>query len=432
MIRGHGQAERLLLEGVNLKAVDVAGLDDMMASGGEGIEAARRVHMNRFLGPGRFGRMFPDLKPFRPADADLIELAKSTLTDSIPPEEDPAGDNTIPAGFTYFGQFVDHDITFDPTLDFPVVNDPELQASARTPNLDLDSVYGLGPVLQPELYQDENQPGIPDPATARFRIGTTNVDDLDRQFEIPDPKPNDLPRVNDPAQPRAVIADGRNDENLIIAQLHLAFLKFHNLILASSPTPTQGETPFDAARRLVRWHYQWIVLNDFLPRVIDQAVLDDIRKNGRKFYNFKGKPFNGTPFMPVEFSVAAYRLGHSMIRDVYDFNRVFSRDTNSIGVRGRLDLLFLFTGTGRFAGVPTLPGRWIIDWRRFFEVDGSGLLNFARKLNTKLATILGMLTDVPASQSEALKMLPVRNLLRGSRVGLPTGQAVPRRSTPSR
>ncbi len=201
MIRGHGQAERLLLEGVNLTALDPAALDDMMASGGEGIEAARRVHMNRFLGPGRFGRMFPDLKPFRPADADLIELAKSTLTDAIPAEEDPAGDNTIPAGFTYFGQFVDHDITFDPTLDFPVVNDPELQASARTPNLDLDSVYGLGPVLQPELYQDENQPGIPDPATARFRIGTTVPSPGQG---IPDALPNDLPRVNDPAQPRAV------------------------------------------------------------------------------------------------------------------------------------------------------------------------------------------------------------------------------------
>jgi hypothetical protein len=425
MIQGHGQAERLLLEGINLKALDPAALDEMLASGGEGIEAARRVHMNRFLGPGRFGRMFPDLKPFRPPDADLIELAKSTLTDEIPLEEDdPAGDNTIPAGFTYFGQFVDHDITFDPTLDFPVVTDPELQASARTPNLDLDSVYGLGPVLQPELYQDENQPGIPNPATARFRIGTTTVSlPLDDEFGIPDPKPNDLPRVNDPAQPRAVIADGRNDENLIIAQLHLALLKFHNLVLASSPTPAQGETPFDAARRLVRWHYQWIVLNDFLPRVIDRAVLDDIRKNGRKFYKFKRAPFNGTPFMPVEFSVAAYRLGHSMIRDIYDFNRVFSRDRGAI-VRADLGLLFLFTGTGRFAGDPTLPGRWIIDWRRFFEVDGSELLNFARKLNTKLAPILGMLTDVPASQSEALKMLPVRNLLRGSRVGLLTGQAV--------
>jgi hypothetical protein len=263
------------------------------------------------------------------------------------------------------------------------------------------------------------------------------VDDLDNRFGIPDPKPNDLPRVNNPLQPRAVIADGRNDENLIIAQLHLAFLKFHNLVLASSPTPAQGEIPFDAARRLVRWHYQWIVLNDFLPRVIDPAVLDDIRKNGRKFYKFKRAPFNGTPFMPVEFSVAAYRLGHSMIRDIYDFNRVFSRDPGAITfnggtlVRAPLSFLFVFTGTGRFTfdptmPVPSLPGRWIIDWRRFFEVDDPKLklLNFARKLDTKLAPTLGMLTDVPASQSEALKMLPVRNLLRGSRVGLLTGQAV--------
>lgn len=155
--------------------------------------------------------------------------------------------------------------------------------------------------------------------------------------------------------------------------------------------------------------------------------MDDIRKNGRKFYKFKGKPFNGTPFMPVEFSVAAYRLGHNMIRDIYDFNRVFSRDCGAINggtLRGPLNLLFVFTGNGHLGSLPTLPGRWIIDWRRFFEVDGSGLLNFARKLDTRLVTRPSRLTDVPASQSPDLKMLPVRNLLRGSRVGLLTGQAV--------
>jgi hypothetical protein len=140
-----------------------------------------------------------------------------------------------------------------------------------------------------------------------------------------------------------VIGDPRNDENLVVAQTHLAFLKFHNRLIEREPlgddgdddgsaTFTQAEedrrqTPFHRARRRVRWHYQWLVLNDFLPNIIVPGVLADIRNDGRKFYDFDGEPFGGRPFMPLEFSGAAYRFGHSMVRETYNYNRVF----NSLG-----------------------------------------------------------------------------------------------------
>ncbi|MGH3545236.1 MAG: peroxidase family protein, partial [Mycobacteriales bacterium] len=322
----HGTADRLLAPDI-----DLAALDEQLDGGGLGAESARLAPANDFLGPQLFGRMFPQAPRFRPAPELLVELGAALAeANTGDPNEDPARDSTIPAGFTYFGQFLDHDITFDPTVGFPPVEDPEGLESRRTPSLDLDSVYSLGPAVNPELYEDPV-----DPAKARFKIGQTAPSgDPDTSF------PNDLPRR--PESTSAVISDPRNDENLVIAQLHLTFLKLHNKLIDTASSPTEGETPFETARRLVRWHYQWIVLNDFLPRIIDPAVLADIRTNGRKSYNFAQPPFNGTPFMPVEFSVAAYRMGHSMVRNAYNYNRVFANG-GSI-TPATLDLLFTFTG----------------------------------------------------------------------------------------
>lgn len=156
------------------------------------------------------------------------------------------------------------------------------------------------------------------------------------------------------------------------------------------------------------WHYQWMVLNDFLPQFLDTDALDDIRTNGRQFYTFTGRPF-----MPVEFSVAGYRLGHSMVREVYNHNRVFAPIT--------FNLLFQFTGGGGLGSQATLPSNWIIDWRRFHQVDGTGLLNVTRRLDTKLVPALHTLPGINPGQPVSLA---VRNLLRGSRVGLPAGQDV--------
>ncbi|MGI8997830.1 MAG: peroxidase family protein [Pyrinomonadaceae bacterium] len=376
-------------------------------------ENVRLAMVNKFLGPGKFGKMFPSAAPFIPPDAALISLGEAMRE----PGTAPTLDNPkIPAGFTYLGQFIDHDITFDKTEGFPQIDDPKQIQQARTPSLDLDSLYGLGPKRQPELYQE----GVPQ-SRALFKIGATREGDSSGGQDappVPGGQPHDLPRKDK----LAVIADPRNDENLIVAQLHLAMLKFHNKVVALLQQKGQGKgaakgkesgTAFKRAKKLVTWHYQWIVLYDFVGRLIDPKVLDSILKRGRKFYKWDERPF-----MPLEFSVAAYRLGHSMVREQYNYNRVFSTDPGALTV-ATLGLLFRFTGKSG-EDVP-IPGNWVIDWRRFFDVGSPQLLNATRKLDTTLIPALHNLPKIPDPEP---KSLAVRNLLRGSRVGLPSAQEV--------
>ncbi|MFM9965429.1 MAG: peroxidase family protein [Planctomycetaceae bacterium] len=380
---------------------------------GLGMRTGDNIPVGSIFKTGKFGRMFPHLAPLQVPDAGLIALGDAMMegkNGAVGPN-DPAGDNaSIPAGFTYLGQFIDHDITFDTTGIPEVLVDPQAIHNFRTPKLDLDCLYGLGPAAQPFMYQRAD----PD----KFLIGTNRPTPDQNGTNIPE-KPNDLPRGADGF---ALIGDPRNDENLIVAQLHLAFLKFHNKVVDKLKSEgVLASEVFSQARRLVTWHYQWTVLNDFLRRLIDPAVLDDVLKNGRNFYRFIDEPF-----IPAEFSVAAYRLGHSMVREEYDYNRVFNPHPGATA-RGTLDLLFQFTGLSGPNSGPfkmPVPTNWIIDWRRFFQglpaAPGAPTsFNFSRKLDPFAAPALHNLPNVGGE-----KRLPVRNLLRGSRVGLPSGQAV--------
>lgn len=368
--------------------------------------------LSEFAQIGKFGRMFPSLRPLSASVESLTELGQAMLDNNT---EDSAGDNvSVPAGYTYLGQFIDHDITLDTTALQEILVDPLAVRNFRTPMLDLDSLYGSGPEVQPYLYD------LADPEL--FLIGLTNESPGGGDPDVPTKLPNDLPRV---PSTLAVIGDPRNDENLIVAQLHLAFLKFHNKIVKGirdesikQESPLR-KSPFEEARDLVIWHYQWIVLHDFLPRIIDNEQLNLVLKEGRRFYRFKEEPF-----IPVEFSVAAYRLGHSMIRAVYDYNRVFTPLPGG-ATPATLELLFMFTAKsgnlGDFANIP-IPSDWIIDWRRFFELDPDVPVNPSRKLDPFLADPLKNLPNVPEPSS-----LAVRNLRRGSSLGLPPGQSIARR-----
>jgi Animal haem peroxidase len=421
----HGNADRLLAA----DQTDLGRLDATVGAGGANVDGEHLGFVNDALGPQLFGRMFPALQPFRPPDEGLIALGTSGSSAGGGPtnmeEPLPSPDNSaIPAGFTYFGQFVDHDLTLDPTVGFPFIPDARRLRDARTPAFDLDSLYGLGPKLQPELYD----PAFP-ASRARMAIGSTNptpsIAGRGNLPTIPGSLPNDLPRHADLT---AIIGDRRNDENLIVAQLHLAFLKFHNAVIGRLP---DADDAFEEAKRLVTWHYQWIVLNDFLPRIVDPAVRDDVLKNGRKLFEFDDRPF-----MPIEFSAAAYRLGHSMVREQYNYNRVFNAVVPTALVPATLDFLFDFTGAGGFQPTSTpdphavlsgIPSNWVIDWRRFFEVTSDSvagkLLNVARAIDTKITHFLFSLR-VPGVVAALPTSLPERNLLRGSRLGLPTGQDV--------
>jgi hypothetical protein len=376
--------------------------------------------------PGKFGRMFPMLPGLDVADDKLFELAMAM---NDPDPSSPGGDNSaVPAGYTYLAQFIDHDITLDLTPLDQQQNDPLSTQNFRSPALDLDSVYGPGPALAPFMYQrDRNTATIP-----KLLIGKASASQDLQGAEVPE-LPNDLPRNR---LGRALIGDERNDENLLVAQTHLAFLKFHNAIYdhvadRMSGAASQDEI-FAEAKRLTRWHYQWIVLFDLVERVTEPGLVEKIKENGRKFYRFKSKPY-----IPAEFSGAAYRLGHSMIRETYNYNRVFNDDAP---FKASLAALFDFTGKSGvilgddqatapanigLSGVPaqqSLPSSWVIDWRRFYEIENAdGVpVNASRKIDPFLTPALASLPG----EVDRNAMLAFRNLKRGVQLGLPSGQDV--------
>lgn len=335
----------------------------------------------------------------------------------------PAGDSDIPAGYTYLGQFIDHDVTADPTpLGVSETVDPDDIRNMRSPSLDLDSVYGRGPRKSPELYEDDG---------LHLKVGFTSpTEGGEPGAPIEGGFANDLPRNS---LKKAVIGDGRNDENLAVAQTHLAFLKYHNKRLdeiAQRHPDLRGMKLYKVARKEVVLRYQSIVLNDFLPKLIEEEILQDVLDRGRIFYSDELKEC-----MPIEFSVAAYRLGHSMIRPVYEWNRVF----NSSAVPATMELLFEFSelsgsrgeGDDPFFGKPTLPSNWIIDWRRFYDfsavrgVSSHEQMNLTRKIDARLSFALKNLPEFQKSNVPPIfTSLATRNLLRGRLLKLPSGQQV--------
>jgi len=391
--------------------------------------------------PGKFGLMFPRLDPLIVDEDALFELAEA-MKDKLAASGDtgPAGDNpNVPAGYTYLGQFVDHDITLDTTPLEQQNADPLATLNFRTPSLDLDSLYGDGPGIHPYLYDR-------DPKTHRviekLLIGKASASTDKAGNAIPQ-LPNDLPRNR---VGHALIFDERNDENLLVAQLHLLMLKFHNAVvemLGTTQPALKGTALFKEARRIVTWHYQWIVLFDFVEKLTEPGLIRRIKHEGRRFYRFKSRPY-----MPAEFAAAAYRLGHSMVRQSYNHNRVFNPGPDAFA-NGTLKLLFNFTGksgqivgdlvdegavdTGKGPGpLRDLPSNWVIDWRRFFDlgtltIEPGFALNHARRLDPfiipELHTLPGLREEMDKTAARDFN-LPFRNLKRGVQIGLPSGQDV--------
>src|SRR5215212_5978853 len=218
------------------------------------------------LAEGRFGLMFKRLPAFAPRD-DLLEgLARTMVEDQTVPDDTHL--NTSPrlfAGFTFIGQFIDHDITFDNTPLAQQQADPYATTNFRTPRYDLDSIYGRGPTAEPQFYDPT------DPDKLLVRPNVNGVEDMARD-----------------SGGHGIIPEARNDENLIIIQFHKAMARFHNRIV--DHVRSQGvrrEWVFETARRLTRWHYQWAVTHDFLPRFVGDAL---VGPNGTVYREVAGKP----------------------------------------------------------------------------------------------------------------------------------------------
>jgi hypothetical protein len=365
------------------------------------------------LAEGRFGAMFKRLPPFAPSDDLLTNLAKTMVEDQTVPDDTHL--NTSPvlfAGFTFVGQFIDHDITFDTTpLDLQLA-DPDARVNFRTPRYDLDSVYGRGPVDDPAFYDPA------DPDKLLLRPNVNGVQDVPRD-----------------GNGRAIIPDPRNDENLIIVQLHKAVVQFHNqLVDFARGQGIRREWVFETARRLTRWHYQWAVIHDFLPRFVNPApgtVGDElVGPAGTVYKEVTGKPpvinlnfyrptnKDDRPFMPIEFAVAAYRFGHSIIRPFYVINQT-SLDRGGVPVFGP-------DGGFNLNGGRPIPADLVMVWKNILPVDPNFPARKPRKIDTKLSLPLTSLPGSVVPPPDPTVHLAVRNTIRGKRVGLPSGQQVAR------
>jgi hypothetical protein len=368
----------------------------------------------------RFGRMF-QLPPFALRSPQLIaaltELGKpGGIMDAKDPLErgpillitDPDlsvnnPDNTThTAGTTFFGQFVDHDITFDLGSRLGEPTPPEQSVNSRSPALDLDSVYGGGPRRSPQLYGRRS--------TREPLAGIKLVVEEGGAFE-------DLPRT---ASGTAIIGDPRNDEHVILAGLHAAFLMFHNNAVdyvAARNRRLGTDEIFSEAQRLTRWHYQWIIVHEFLPQIIGQPLVNDILARGRRYY----RPAVG--YMPVEFQGACYRMGHSMVRPSYR--------ANLAGDNGGPFFAFIFDPSqegaldpGDLRGGARAPRRFV-GWQTFFDF-GDGQMRHNKRLDTTLSTPLFQLPLSAIASGDGPTSLAQRNLLRHVTWSLPSGQAIAR------
>lgn len=366
-----------------------------------------------------FGYMFPNLAK----SAECLLPHGSNTRNALlalgaamgEPGTGGTGDSGIPAIYTYLGQFIDHDITArtDREEGNSAISKPDGQVrpfsplspdqvvatlkNGRRPQLDLDSLYGDGP-------------GLLDNPTTPAETKADPLYDSDKKLLLQ--KFNDgidLPRNGQ----KATIADGRNDENLNVSQLHAAIIASHNEAMDKLPSSDKTANYIEA-RQLVRWAYQCVVVNDYLPNVCDKNVVADVLANGPRFFGAGG----GDLFMPLEFSVAAFRFGHSMIRGSY---RVNSEKTDlPISEIIRVSSLLEQSGAGS-----RLKSEYIVDWSNYIKSGNSNPANKARKIVPLIANGLSdLVVDQGIAIDAMMRHLAQRNLLRGYLLSIPTGQCV--------
>lgn len=393
-------------------------------------------------------------------------------------DPDPAAtDSPMPPVLTYWGQFLDHELTARTDREGAITDietpDPPNAAAiveaqlknARSPRFDLDSVYGGSPVgagmtadvatvisglRHPKLINKMRvgtaEPGTDLPDTLdphrdlpRFKQVQAVVTEAAKRLAKASMTPEEFAKFEGNLPLRALIGDQRNDENLIVAQFHLSFLRFHNRVIDFLEANKTGWiADFTSAQTLTRLHYQWLIVEGYLRGVCQPTVVDRVLESrAAHFFTFRSQYDARQPnarlgnAMPLEFSAAAFRFGHSMVRAIYDHNNTFGRPNDG----ATFDLLFTFTGGGGMFGLPGLPQNWIIDWDRFVgtspldHTDGKPA-RFARKIDTELAPPLGVLTKEgldttkTAEVNAMFKHLARRNLRRGYNLRLPTGQAL--------
>jgi hypothetical protein len=329
----------------------------------------------------RYERLFPDLPRLVGEEEALLALGVAGGLCDGGEECDDAADTA--AGWPMFGQFIAHDITADRSPLSPGAEASQ-PVSHRTPQADLDCLYGDGQIGSPYLFRRD------DPAM--LLLGSND-----------EGEENDLPRN---AEGIALIGDPRNDVHVFVSQLHVAMIRIHNrLVEQARERGVAAADVFETARRETVWHYQWVIVNDYLPRLVDADIVDSVLGRGPRFY----RP-NGSPRIPLEFADAAFRYGHSQVRDAFELN------SDSPALRLFPDLI----------GFRPVPAEMVIDWSRLFDVEGASPAQRAKLIDGRLARSL---IELPAAitgevELEAFQSLAGRDLQRGHSYGLPSGESV--------
>jgi hypothetical protein len=334
------------------------------------------------INPAMYGRLFPDLPSFSADQAFLFALGRAGgLCDCGDALDEPSSLSSVAAGWPFFGQFLAHDITADRSVPQTHADLSKLR-NARSPRLNLEGLYGDGPKGHPFLFRREDSAKL---------LTAAGGHDVQRNSEG-----------------TAIIGDPRNDSHVVMSQMHLAFVQAHNAFVDRARAGGVPEAQvFDAAARELRWHYQTIVLREFLPSLIGRELTDLIVRGDRRYYRPSERAF-----IPLEFADAAYRYGHSQIRHRYQLN---ARDT-AVPVFPNL------LGFG-----PVGPEHQI-EWPRLFDAPGAPPPARAKKIDGRL---VGPLIALPVAvtgntEVDELHSLAVRDLVRGEGVGLPSGEAVAR------
>jgi Animal haem peroxidase len=324
---------------------------------------------------GRYGRMFPDLPALESSDEQLKVVGSAGG-----PCADCAGDDARTAGgWPHLGQFLAHDITADRS---PLTHsaDADHLQNFRTPRADLDCLYGDGPVGSPYLF-DRSDP-------AKLLLGE---------------HAGDVPRNS---QGVALIGDPRNDVHLFVNQLHVAMISLHNLLVDRLRDDGVGEAEVgEEARRALAWHYQWVILREFLPELIGAELAAELLESGPTVYRHDGEPY-----IPLEFADAAYRYGHSQIRIGYRVKRGGEE-------------LPLFPDLIGFRPVP--PER-VLDWSLMFDLPGGEPAQRSKRIDGTLpACLIELPVEIAGEGGDpAYHSLATRDLQRGQGTGLPSGEAV--------
>ena len=345
--------------------------------------ARARANVDAPLVSAKYGRMFPELPSLSADQEFLFALGRvGGLCDCGEPNDFAETLGCVAAGWPFFGQFVGHDITADRSAPKPHV-DPTQLRNARSPRLNLEYLYGDGPVGHPFLYQREDSAKL-----------------------LTSPEGRDVLRN---AEGTAIIGDPRNDSHLLISQMHLAFVRAHNAFVERVRYSGVSEPEvFPAAARQLRWHYQAAIIDEFLPSLIGEGMTNELLTDGARFF----RPEHET-FIPLEFADAAFRYGHSQIRHRYVLNE-----------RGES-----FPILPDLIGFRPVPPERTVDWAYFFDHEGSATAQRAKRIDGRLVRALIKLPVAMAGQTEIdeYHSLAVRDLERGQGTGLPSGEAVARR-----